>query len=615
MMSRDHTIEDYLSYRIISDAGLTSDNLFLFFSTSRTFKEKGKTMEGSVVVQSLKDSSIKVELQETGSKNYSPSVNTSGKRLAYLQERDKQHSLVICGLDGGNPERILLEGNARKVSWVDDNSLMILMSDPEEEVIRKERETGNDGYFFEEGLKFSSIYVYTPGYGFRRITDGIQVWEYDLVGNTVAFVGSEDPTESSWYHSKIYIQGIDGGSRREVYSPSWWTVAKPRLSGDGRKVAFLESLWSDRGVTSGDIVVANIEDGRTTNITEGHDRSYCDVRWSPDGGIVALWTREGSAGFSTYLEEWKDMWSSPGTVFPTSSPEFWLSGATMVFSFTDAETPLEVFMLDSGHMKKLTGVNSSLQDLTSYRTEIVKWKSSDGLEMYGILRYKNNQDPLIVNVHGGPTGFSPVTFLDRSTPFIPGGYSIFYPNYRGSIGKGRSFAEANRGDMGGKDLQDILSGIEYLRKSGKVKTESVFITGGSYGGFMTSWAVTQTDIFTAAVGLFGITDWISFHGVTNIPAWDAIHYNQSPYSRDLFEKFSPLNYLDKVKTPILLQHGIEDPCVPVGQYLQFYRGLKDKGKTVRLILYPREGHGFLERKHIIMQFEESLRWFDRYRSR
>jgi prolyl oligopeptidase len=266
-------------------------------------------------------------------------------------------------------------------------------------------------------------------------------------------------------------------------------------------------------------------------------------------------------------------------------------------------------------MKKLTGVNSSLQDLTSYRTEIVKWKSSDGLEMYGILRYKNNQDPLIVNVHGGPTGFSPVTFLDRSTPFIPGGYSIFYPNYRGSIGKGRSFAEANRGDMGGKDLQDILSGIEYLRKSGKVKTESVFITGGSYGGFMTSWAVTQTDIFTAAVGLFGITDWISFHGVTNIPAWDAIHYNQSPYSRDLFEKFSPLNYLDKVKTPILLQHGIEDPCVPVGQYLQFYRGLKDKGKTVRLILYPREGHGFLERKHIIMQFEESLRWFDRYRSR
>ena len=155
--------------------------------------------------------------------------------------------------------------------------------------------------------------------------------------------------------------------------------------------------------------------------------------------------------------------------------------------------------------------------------------------------------------------------------------------------------------------------MDYLRKSGKVQTDAVFITGGSYGGFMTSWAITQTDMFRAAVGLFGIADWMSFHGVTNIPDWDSIHYAQSPYMRDLFEKFSPINYVEKVKTPVLLQHGVDDPCVPVGQYHQFYRALKDLGKTVRLLLFPREGHGFLEKKHILMQFNETLNWYEKFR--
>ena len=142
-----------------------------------------------------------------------------------------------------------------------------------------------------------------------------------------------------------------------------------------------------------------------------------------------------------------------------------------------------------------------------------------------------------------------------------------------------------------------------------VKTTILSLKSSSH----TSWAITQTDMFRAAVGLFGIADWMSFHGVTNIPDWDSIHYAQSPYMRDLFEKFSPINYVEKVKTPVLLQHGVDDPCVPVGQYHQFYRALKDLGKTVRLLLFPREGHGFLEKKHILMQFNETLNWYEKFR--
>jgi prolyl oligopeptidase len=195
---------------------------------------------------------------------------------------------------------------------------------------------------------------------------------------------------------------------------------------------------------------------------------------------------------------------------------------------------------------------------------------------------------------------------------ISKGFSVFLPNYRGSIGKGRKYAEANRGDMGGMDLQDILAGMDFLVSSGRTSTARWFITGGSYGGFMTSWAITQTDRFSAAVGLFGISDWFSFHGTTNIPDWDSIHYDASPYSGDTYRKFSAMDHLGRVRTPVLLMHGVDDPCVPVGQYLQFYRGLKDLGKEVRLLLFPREGHGFTEKKHIIMNMEETVKWFRKY---
>ena len=127
---------------------------------------------------------------------------------------------------------------------------------------------------------------------------------------------------------------------------------------------------------------------------------------------------------------------------------------------------------------------------------------------------------------------------------------------------------------------------------------------------MSAWAITQTNFFKGAVSLFGISDWISFHGVSNLPTWDRIHYNEDPYKFDRFIKFSPLRYVDNVKTPVLLAHGIEDPYVPVGQYYQFYRALKEKGKDVRLLLFPREGHGFKERKHQEQFYSEVFKWLE-----
>ena len=463
-MAREHTVEDYLELRVISSAEITPDGSSLVFATSRTYREKGKTIEGSIVIKHFGNQGLSRELYEAETRNYAPAISPDGKRIAYLQKKDKANSLVIYNIENDQDERIILSTEPSQISWLDDGSIAILMAEAEKQEIRRAKEEGDDGFYFEEEEKYSSIYIYRPGHGFQRITDGVQVWEFSVSGKSIVFVGSDSPSESSWYHSSIYKLRIGDNNFEKVYTPEWRTVARPRISTDSKKIAFLESLWSDRGVVSGDILVTDITTGKTVNITENHDRSYCDMHWSGDGMLHALWTRDGSAGFGTFNGKWEYSWSSAGTVYSPAAPEFSLHGKDQVFAYTDAGTPMEVFRLESGSINKLTSVNDRFRELKKYSTEIVRWKSTDGMEIYGVLKVENRRNPLIVNVHGGPTSFSPVTLVDRTTPFIGKGYSVFYPNYRGSIGRGRKYAEANRGDMGGMDLKDIISGVDFLRK-------------------------------------------------------------------------------------------------------------------------------------------------------
>jgi Dipeptidyl aminopeptidases/acylaminoacyl-peptidases len=217
-----------------------------------------------------------------------------------------------------------------------------------------------------------------------------------------------------------------------------------------------------------------------------------------------------------------------------------------------------------------------------------------------------------VYIHGGPTSFSYPAFIDRTTLYLGAGFSVFLPNYRGSIGRGREYAESNRGDMGGMDFEDVISGIDSLRKQGKINTDRIYITGGSYGGYMSALAIMKTDIFKASVSLYGISDWVSFHGVSNLYNWDRIHLNEDPYKYNKYDKFSAIRMDHDVKTPILLMHGVEDPYVPIGQYYEFYRFLKEHGKMVKLLVYPREGHGFTEKEHMITQYKETIEFFNKY---
>ena len=239
------------------------------------------------------------------------------------------------------------------------------------------------------------------------------------------------------------------------------------------------------------------------------------------------------------LKSFTDIWQKNGTVIPGFSSRFSYSRGQFAFSFENAEHLPEVIVVyeTTGSENIISKENEHLGELRHYRTETVSWKSYDGLDIYGLFRPAGEKSPLIVVVHGGPTSAATEEFLGKTSLMVSSGYSVFIPNYRGSTGKGRKYAEANIGDLGGKDFEDITSGVEYLIANNRVDPGRVYITGGSYGGFIAAWAASQSKLFKASAALFGISDWISFHGTNDIPSWDALAYDEDPYKFVRFVRF------------------------------------------------------------------------------
>jgi dipeptidyl aminopeptidase/acylaminoacyl peptidase len=226
--------------------------------------------------------------------------------------------------------------------------------------------------------------------------------------------------------------------------------------------------------------------------------------------------------------------------------------------------------------------------------------------------------PLLVEVHGGPTGSTSAGF--KASASSPGqywagrGWAVLYPNPRGSTAYGQPFMRANILDWGGGDYRDIMTGVDELIRLGVADSTRLAILGWSYGGYMTAWVVSQTSRFQAARMGAGMSDVASMYGTTDIPGYIGIFFGGRPSAstRELYLARSPLTFADRVTTPLLIMHGASDERVPPGQAQQYYRALRDAGKTVELVLYPRAGHGLREYYHLLDRIQREYEWIARY---
>ena len=628
--------EDVADFKSVSDPQLSSDGCRIAFVVSDAYTtDNGSSPDIWLVETSGGDPS---QITSTPASNSTPRWSPDGEHLTYVSEPDEgspQIWVIPAGM--GKPAqltsvdgRILAGRAANAVAWSPDGSkIAFLMREPETAEERKRKEEKDDAIEFEKFPKFTHLYSVdvVSGEVAQLSPAGLHVWEFAWSpnGRDFAVVASDLPFEHEWYTCRLATFSLDGGPVRTVHF-SKRQVARPAWSPDGTRVAFITSNWSDRGLNHGSVYVVTRE-GQARDVTAGHIASVHSFAWTADNErIVTLAHERGGAGVAEIdvtTGERASIWHGPAALLEGTTALPMDADGNPVAVLEDATTPPDVVYgrrTPKGmDWTRLTEINPHAAEFAIGQTRELFWSGADQWEMQGLLILPPGADeesryPLVTVVHGGPTGVSANKFYPASRNIqllATEGIAVFLPNFRGSTGWGLDFAESNIGDMGGKDWEDIRRGIDHCIVEGYADPEKLGISGHSYGGFMAAWAVTQTDRFRAAVMSAGISDWRSFHGSSRIPDWDVIYYgNADPWDSDgIFRKFSPITYVDRVRTPTLILHGEQDKDVPVSQSYMFYRALSDYGCEAELVVYPRERHGIRERKHFVDSCNRTVDWF------
>jgi dipeptidyl aminopeptidase/acylaminoacyl peptidase len=458
-------------------------------------------------------------------------------------------------------------------------------------------------------------------------------WSPD--SSQLAYVAAPPPGQDNWWTARLYTQAADFNAKpKVVFDPNSTTgslhglqIALPRFSPDGSKIAFIGGLMSDQGVTGGDIYIIPSGGGEAKEVTSDRAATPQWFKWIDDNtlGIAEIKAAQSHLfvyDLGTGQESPDYNLTIPGTVsaggemmrVSTSSDD-----STIAFIKSSFSEPPEVWAGPLNDLRQITHLNDALKPAWG-KSEPVSW-TNEGLHIAGWLLYPANYDPgkkypLIVYVHGGPSyanlarwpeaGFGPA-------PFSALGYFVLMPNPRGSFGEGEKFTQGVRKDMGYGDLRDILAGVDAVAKNHPVDPDRVGITGWSYGGFMTMFAITQTHRFKAAVAGAGISNWKSYYGENSIDKWMIPFFGASVYDDPaVYAKSSAINFIKNAKTPTLIVVGDRDGECPAPQSFEMWHALRYYQVPTELVVYPDEGHGFHKDSDRINVLERALGWFDKY---
>jgi dipeptidyl aminopeptidase/acylaminoacyl peptidase len=478
----------------------------------------------------------------------------------------------------------------------------------------------------------------------------LHAYEYDWAPDSkgFAYVAAAPPGENNWWVAKLYTQAL-GSEPSAVLSPAevagplhGLQIAVPRWSPDGKTIAFIGGLMSDQGSTGGDVWIVSAAGGAPRDLTAGRPTSPAWVEWSGNdylfvselaGGnnqLIRLHlqgdrTGDGAVTFGSPI------FSIPGSVGDgrwSHSLSSTADKSMFVFQASTFDKAPEIYAAKPGTVMtsglegviQLSHINDGVEPAWGKAVSL-SWKN-DNFRVQGWLLLPKDYDPhkkypLIVEVHGGPASAVQARWGGggglSATAFSALGYFVLEPNPRGSYGQGEEFAKANRKDFGYGDLQDILKGVDAVEAQYPVDPNRVGITGWSYGGFMTMFAVTQTNRFKAAVAGAGISNWQSYYGENSIDQWMIPYFGASVYDDPaVYARESAINFIKNAKTPTLVVVGDRDGECPAPQSYEFWHALRDEHVPTQLVIYPNEGHGFVNPEHRRDVMDRAVEWFAKY---
>ncbi|HTZ89561.1 MAG TPA: S9 family peptidase [Alloacidobacterium sp.] len=576
------------------------------------------------------------------------------KKLAFFSNCNSEHQqgLYLSEPGSNTPAHRLaaLDGYADSPQWSPDGKFIGLLyvegaTRPSGALAAMKPPSGVIGV---EGLEIQRVAAVDAASGdLNQVTPAnLHVYEFNWSPDSkkLAYVAAPPPGENNWWVAKLYTQAFMPGSKavlggRAAFDPSVLVdptsgrspisglqIAVPRWSPDGSQIAFISGLMSDQGVTGGDIYLVPASGGEPKDVTPGRKASPVWFLWIDDRTLGVSEITGGSSHLFRYnLNTQKDDAENSLTLHESvGSGQLMMSVSVandnrIALIRSSYSNPPEVWAGKLLDLKQITHYNDNLKPAWG-KAESVEWHN-EGFDVQGWLIYPANYDPskkypLIVMVHGGPSSAVVPRWPGAGfggAPFSALGYFVLMPNPRGSYGQGEKFTQANRKDFGYGDLRDILAGVDTVTKKYSIDPGRVGITGWSYGGFMTMFAVTQTNRFHAAVAGAGIANWQSYYGENSIDQWMIPFFGASVYDDPgVYAKSSAINFIKHVKTPTLVVVGDRDGECPAPQSFEFWHALRDQHVPTELVVYPNEGHGFVNPEHRRDVLERALSWFEQY---
>ncbi len=452
------------------------------------------------------------------------------------------------------------------------------------------------------------------------------VYEYEWTpdGQNWVVSAARGNGDANWWVTRLYLANTQSGELREIYKPKR-QIAEPRVSPDGKNVAFIEGLMSDEGSTGGDVYVVKISGGEARNLTPNLKASPSAIAWSGAEQIIFAENIDGNSGFGAVnIGEGsvKMLWGGEESAAPSGS--IWMSapGKKMITAIVrqSAQNAPEVWAGAIGKWRQLTSLNADAKPAWGEMRN-VHWMNGDERLQGWLMLPKDfeakKKYPLIVNVHGGPSAACMSRWDERAmAPESAMGYFALCPNPRGSYGQGEAFTEGNVKDFGGGDFDDIMAGVDAMLEQYPIDRKRIGIRGHSYGGYMTMWAETQTQRFTAAVAGAGLSDWLSYYGLNDIDEWMIPFFGASVYDDPgVYAKSDPMHFVKAVKTPTLILVGDRDGEVPMEQSVEWWHALATLQVPTELVVYPNEGHAFVRPADSRDYTLRSLEWFEEWFSK
>jgi dipeptidyl aminopeptidase/acylaminoacyl peptidase len=571
-----------------------------------------------------------------------PDWSPDGRWIAFTSSRSGKNNLYLMRSTGGEAEMITdVKSGVVGFAWSPDGKrVAFTMADPPTTDEEKNNKGKDDSRWIDENVKMNHLYVisiekdgagkreprqltkgaFTVGSGLGG--DGAFDWSPD--GKSIVFTQTKTLKADDWTSANVSVVDVASGEIKAIATTAA-AESQPIYSPDGKWIALTVSDAPPTWAFQNRINILSAGGGAPKPLAPTFDEQPNLIGWAADGKRIYFTETRGTTtaisainvetGAVTDIENGRAVYSAIN-----------LNHARAMFGLTmqnnGAAVEAYVTPADNFALARVSAANADLPKPPLGKMEVVRWKSGDGMETEGILNYPINYKagqrvPLLLVIHGGPTGVFTQNFaagpgLYPTAVFNARGYAVLRANPRGSSGYGRKFRYANYKDWGGGDYRDLMAGVDHVISMGVADPDRLGVMGWSYGGFMTSWVITQTKRFKAASIGAAVTNLMSFTGTADIPGFIPDYMGAQFWDNlEVYRQHSAMFNIKGASTPSLIQHCEGDLRVPISQGYELYNALKQQGVPVRMLVMPRQAHGPTEPKMLLKIMQTNVEWFDK----